>query len=266
MSGFHDRVVWVTGASAGIGAGLARAFARDGARLVLSARRLPQLEETRAKCLALGAPAVAVVPLDLEEPDAHGAAVERVVAEFGRIDLLVNNAGISQRSLAADTLLAVDRRLMVANYLGTVSLTKAVLPVMQRQQNGHLAVVTSLVGHIGTPMRSSYAASKHALHGFFDSLRAEVWRDGISVTLVCPGFIRTDVSINALSADGSPHNVLDRGQANGMDADRCAEKIVRGLRRRKAEVWVGGKEVFAAWIERFVPALYRLMAKRIDPT
>lgn len=266
MTRYRDKVVWVTGASAGIGAALARVFARDGARLVLSARRLPQLEETRARCLALGAPAVLVIPLDLEEPDAHGAAVERVVAEFGRIDLLVNNAGISQRSLAADTLLAVDRRLVNANFLGTVSLTKAVLAVMRRQRSGQLAAVTSLVGHIGTPMRSSYAASKHALHGFFDSLRAEVWRDGISVTLACPGFIRTDVSVNALSADGSPHNVLDRGQANGMDPDRCAERIVRGLRKGKAEVWVGGKEVFAVWIERFMPAVYRMMAKRIDPT
>lgn len=260
------RVVWITGASAGIGAALARAYARAGAALVLSARRVEALEAVRAQCLGLGAADAAVVPLDLARPDGHAAAVDRVVADFGRIDLLVNNGGISQRSLARDTVLDVDRRLMDVNFVGTVSLTKAVLPVMTRQRGGHIAVVTSLVGHIGTPKRSAYAASKHALHGFFDSLRAEVWRDDIAVTLVCPGFVRTDVSLNALAGDGRPHATMDRGQANGMDPDVCARKIRRGLERRRAEVWVGGKEVFAVWIERFCPPLYRFMARHIDPT
>lgn len=259
-------VVWITGASAGIGAAIARAYAAGGARVILSARRLGALNETRARCEALGAASVVVLPLDLAQPDTHAAAVQTVLTEFGRIDVLVNNAGISQRSLARETVLDVDRKLMEVNFIGTVSLTKAVLPVMTRQGTGHIATVTSLVGHIGTPMRSAYAASKHALHGFFDSLRAEVWQDGIAVTLVCPGFIRTDVSVNALAGDGSAHGIMDRGQKHGMDPDDCAKKIVRGLRKRKAEVWVGGKEVFAVWIERFCPPLYRYMAKRIDPT
>ncbi|MEX0900155.1 MAG: SDR family oxidoreductase [Gammaproteobacteria bacterium] len=259
-------VVWITGASSGIGAAIARAYAKDGARLVLSARRLGALHETRARCEVLGAAAVLVLPLDLARPETHADAVESVLAEFGRVDVLINNAGISQRSLARETLLEVDRMLMEVNFIGTVSLTKSVLPVMTRQGNGHIAVVTSLVGHIGTPLRSAYAASKHALHGFFDSLRAEIWRDGIAVTLVCPGFIRTDVSMNALAGDGSAHGIMDRGQKNGMDPDECAAKIVRGLRKRKAEVWVGGKEVFAVWIERYCPPLFRYMAKRIDPT
>ena len=259
-------VVWVTGASAGIGAAVARRYAAQGARLVLSARRVGALNETRARCEAAGAGAVLVLPLDLADTASHAAAVDAVVAQFGRIDVLVNNAGISQRSLARDTVLAVDRTLMEVNFLGTVSLTKAVLPVMARQRAGHVAVVTSLVGHIGTPLRSAYAASKHALHGFFDSLRAEIARDGIAVTLVCPGFIRTDVSVNALEGDGSRHGVVDRGQARGMDPDECAKRIVRGLDRKRAEVWVGGKEVFAVWVERFCPPLYRWLAQRIDPT
>lgn len=259
-------VVWITGASAGIGAAIARQYAAQGARLVLSARRTGALNETRARCEALGAAAALVLPLDLAQPDTHADAVQTVLAAFGRIDVLVNNAGISQRSLASETVLDVDRRLMAVNFIGTVSLTKAVLPVMARKGGGHLVAVTSLVGHIGTPMRSAYAASKHALHGFFNSLRAEVWRDGIAVTLVCPGFIRTDVSINALAGDGSAYGIMDRGQKNGMDPDDCARKIVRGLRKQKAEIWVGGKEVFAVWIERFCPPLYRYMAKRIDPT
>lgn len=260
------RVVWITGASSGIGAALARAYAADGARLVLSARRVDALEATRTRCESLGADAVFVLPLDLADTAAHAPAVDAVVARFGRIDLLVNNAGISQRSLARATVLDVDRRLVEVNFIGTVSLTKAVLPVMTAQRGGHIAAVTSLVGHIGTPMRSAYAASKHALHGFFDSLRAEVWRDGIAISLVCPGFIRTDVSINALEGDGSAHGVMDRGQAKGMDPDECARRIKRGLDRGRAEVWVGGKEVFAVWVERFCPPLYRWLAKRIDPT
>lgn len=262
----NDQVVWITGASAGIGAALARAFAAEGAQLVLSARREDHLERVRERCESAGASAAMVLPLDLERPDTHAAAVDAVVARFGRIDLLINNAGLSQRSLARETVLAVDRRLMDVNYVGTVSLTKAVLPVMTRQQSGHIAVVTSLVGHIGTPMRSAYAASKHALHGFFDSLRAELWRDGIAVTMVCPGFVRTEVSINALAADGGIHGVLDRGQASGMDPDRCAAKILKGLQRKRAEVWVGGKEVYAAWAERLCPPLFRYMVKRVDPT
>lgn len=266
MNAFADRVVWVTGASAGIGAALARAFATHGARVVLSARRETQLLEVQAECDRLGAAATLVVPLDLEHPDRHAAAVARVVGAFGRVDLLVNNAGVSQRSLAVDTALAVDRRLIEVNFIGTVSLTKAVLPVMRAQRAGHIATVTSLVGHIGTPLRSSYAGSKHALHGFFDSLRAEVWQDGIAVTMVCPGFIKTDVSVNALTGDGSPQNRMDNAQANGMDADECARRVLRGLAKRKAEVWVGGKEVLAAYVERFCPPLYRALIKRVDPT
>lgn len=263
---FHDKVIWVTGASAGIGAALARALANEGARLVISARREAQLEETAMDCRDAGAGAVMVLPLDLEDTASHASAAARVFAEFGAIDLLLNNAGLSQRSLAAETVLEVDRKLMEVNYIGTVSLTKSVLPMMRKQGYGTIATVTSLVGHIGTPKRTSYAASKHALHGFFDSLRSECWQDGIKVTMVCPGFIHTDVSINALTGDGSLHGVMDRGQSNGMDVDVCAQKILRGLRRERAEIWVGGKEVFAAWIERLCPPIYRYISKRIDPT
>lgn len=266
MASFENKVVWITGASAGIGAALARAFAAEGAHLVLSARRADALHETAADCETIGAASTQVLPLDLDALETHQAAVDAVVTKHGRIDLLLNNAGISQRSLARDTLLDVDRRIMQTNYVGTVSLTKAALPVMTNQHHGHIAVVTSLVGHIGTPKRTAYAASKHALHGFFDSLRAELWRDDIAITMVCPGFIHTDVSINALTGDGTPHGVMDRGQARGLDVDVCAARILRGLRRRRAEVWVGGKEVFAGWIERLCPPLYRFMAKRIDPT
>ena len=195
------KVVWITGASAGIGAALARAAAARGARLVLSARRPEQLAAVRAACARPGDHLV--LPLDLAAPDTFDIAVGEVLAARGAVDVLVHNAGVSQRSLARDTALAVDRRIFEVNYFGAVALTKALLPAMRQQGTSRIVVVSSLVGKIGTPFRSTYAASKHALHGFFDSLRAEEWRHGVGVTLVCPGFIHTDLSIHALIGDGS---------------------------------------------------------------
>ncbi|HSK38276.1 MAG TPA: SDR family oxidoreductase [Arenibaculum sp.] len=265
MADFRDKVVWITGASSGIGAALARAFAARGARLVLSARRMAALEAVRAGCA--GDPArIRLVPLDLAD---HAALPERArdaLGQFGRIDILVNNGGISQRSLVKDTALEVDRRLIDVNYLGTVALTKAVLPHFLEQGRGHIVTVTSLVGIFGTPMRSGYSASKHALHGFFDSLRAELADTGIRVSLVCPGFIRTDVSINALTADGSAQGTLDRAQAEGMDPDACAVRILAGIAAGRREILVGGREVMGVHLARWFPGLFARLVSRARVT
>jgi dehydrogenase/reductase SDR family member 7B len=251
---WQGKVVWVTGASAGIGEALARAFAARGARLVLSARRAERLEAVRA---SLPRPDEhLVLPLDLADPDSLAAATSKALARCGRIDVLVHNGGVSQRALVRDTALAVDRRLMEVNYFGAVALTKAVLPAMLARRAGHVVVVSSLVGKVGTPLRSGYAASKHALHGFFDSLRAEVWRDGVRVTLACPGFIHTDVSINALTGDGAPQGTMDAAQAHGMAPSTCAAAIVRAVERGADEVLIGGKERWAVALARFLPGLF----------
>ena len=258
------KVVWITGASAGIGAAVARAAAARGARLILSARREDQLEAVRATCR--DPDAHLVLPLDLAAPDTFAAAVAEVLAARGAIDVLIHNGGVSQRSLARDTALEVDRRIMAVNFFGAVALTKAVLPAMRERGAGRIVVVTSLVGKIGTPKRSTYAASKHALHGFFDSLRAEEWRSGIGVTLVCPGFIRTDISVNALTGDGSAQGTLDHAQAHGLPPELCAERILRAIEKEKDEVLIGGKERWAVPLKRFFPGLFNRVIRRVKVT
>ncbi|HRI10109.1 MAG TPA: SDR family NAD(P)-dependent oxidoreductase, partial [Nannocystaceae bacterium] len=184
----------------------------------------------------------------------------------GPVDVLVNNAGLSQRSLALDTDLEVDRRLMTINYLGTVALTKAALPAMIERRAGQVVVVTSLVGKIGSPLRSGYAASKHALHGFFESLRAELHGSGVGVTMVLPGYIRTELPMHALVGDGSAQGRMDRAQLEGMAAERCARKIARAIARRRAEVVIGGREVAGVYVHRLFPALFRWLLPRVRVT
>ena len=250
---FRDKVVWITGASSGIGAALAYAFGREGATLVLSARRREELERVRAHCA--GRPdAHLVLPLDLTRYDELPGKAEQVLARFGRVDILVHNGGVSQRSLAKETAFEVDQALIQINYLGAVRLTKAVLPSMLARRAGHFVVISSLVGHVGTPLRSGYAASKHALHGFFNSLRAEVWRENIKVTIVCPGYIRTAVSINAFAGDGSKFNKMDEDQEHGMSPEECAARILDAVAQEKEEVLIGGKERLAVLLKRLWPS------------
>ena len=234
---------------------LAHAFAQAGARLILSARRTVELEQVKDE-LPLAAEDVMVLPLDLEQPDNFKELVTAVQDRFGKIDLVVHNGGISQRALVQDTLLTVDQKLMAVNYFGAVAITKAVLPGMLHQKSGHLVVISSLVGKFGTPKRSAYAASKHALHGFFDSLRAEVWRQNIKVTIICPGYVKTNISYNALNATGGKHNRLDKNQELGMDPERCAYLILKAVAAGKQEVYIGGKEKLGVYLKRLVPGLF----------
>lgn len=261
---FSDKVIWVTGASSGIGEALAYAFSRQGAKLVLSARRGDELERVRKLCD--NPERHLIVPLDLEFPDDFPAKVAEVERTVGPIDILINNAGIGQRAYAKDTALDVDRRVMAINYIGTVALTKAVLPAMLARKSGQIVAVTSLVGHIGTPKRSSYAASKHALHGFFDSLRAEVYDDNVKITIVCPGFIHTNFSVAALVGDGSAQNKMDDVQANGYPATLCAEDILKGLAKGKDEFYVGRKEVYAVYLKRWFPSLFNRLIRKAKVT
>ncbi len=258
---FEEKIAWITGASSGIGEALAEALAERGARLVLSARREDRLRQVQAACAH--PERHLVLPLDLADAGSLEAAARQALAHAGHLDVLINNGGVSQRGQAAETDLAVDRRIMEVNYFGTVALTKAVLPSMLARGGGHVVVVSSLVGLFGTPQRSAYAASKHALHGFFDALRAEVHDAGVRVTVVCPGFIRTDVSINALTADGTPHGRMDKNQQQGLAPEVCAEKILRAVERQKDEVYIAGKEKLAVYLKRFVPGLFNRFIRTI---
>jgi len=266
VSAFDGKVVWITGASSGIGEALAKAFAAQGAKLVLSARRVAELERVRESCGGYNAP-VAIVPLDLADHDGIPARAAEAVAAFGQVDILVNNGGISQRSLAKDAGIEVDRRIMDVNFLGTVAVTKALLPHLLGRGQGRIVTVTSVVGKIGTPMRSAYAASKHALHGFFDSLRAELAGSGIGVTLVLPGFVRTSVSANALTADGRPQGPSDDAVAAGMDPDEFARRLLPAIAAGRDEVLIGGpKERFAVGLKRFLPGVYARFIARAKVT
>lgn len=258
---FQNKVVWITGASSGIGEALAYAFSREGAKLILSGRREAELARVRAGCAAPDS--VRVLALDLQRLDELPAKAAQAEGLFGQVDILVNNGGISQRSRGVESTMAVERAVMDTNYFGTLALTKAVLPAMLARKSGQIVVVSSLAGYLSTPMRSAYAASKHALQGWFNSLRAEVWRDGIAVTMICPGFVRTNISENALAADGSKHGKLDNYTARGMSAEKCAAKTLHAVAGRKEEALIGGWEVMAVYLKRFAPWLYSWIIRRI---
>ncbi len=249
----RNRLVWITGASSGIGEALAYDLSRRGARLVLSSRREDALDEVRGRCARSGEHVVQT--LDLAEPDTLQAAADTVHDEVGPVDVLINNGGISQRGTAAETEMDVVRRIMEINFFGAVQLTKAVLPAMINRQQGHVVVVSSLVGKFGTPLRSSYAASKHALHGWFDSLRAEVHDDGIGVTLACPGFVQTNIASNALYPDGTP--LGPEATEKGIPPAECAAAIADAIEQNTAEFTVGGWETIGVYLKRFVPGLFR---------
>ena len=263
---FTNQVVWITGASSGIGEALALQFAAEGAKVVLSARRQGELERVRDRCLQAGLrPGDALVlPLDVTESGSMPGALRTVLETFGRVDMLINNAGLSQRALCVDTDLEVYRRLLEVDVLGQIALTRCVLPVMQEQGSGHIAVTSSVAGKVGAPYRTGYCAAKHAVMGFFDALRAEVAQHGVRVTTITPGYIRTNISVNALRGDGSTFGTVDADIAGGMDVTRCAEVIMKGFRKGTPEIAVGqGMEMKALWIKRFFPRLVFKMAERM---
>jgi dehydrogenase/reductase SDR family member 7B len=248
---FEDKVVWITGASSGIGEALAIAWSREGATLVLSARNGAELERVRNACAE--PQKHRVLPLDLTDT----AAIEAAAKQVPRVDVLVHSGGVSQRSFAAETDLETDRAIMDLNYFGTVALTKAVLPSMLARKSGHIVPITSVIGYVAIPTRSAYAASKHALHGFFEALRAETAKDGIAITIVVPGYVRTKISENALRGDGTQHGQLDETHAKAMLPEVAAQRIVDAVAKKKAEVRVGGKEIWAVALRRFLPGLTR---------
>lgn len=262
MDYFKNKRIWITGASSGIGEALAKALAEHGAQLILSARNEVEINRVSAACLKAGASSVLVQPLDLEQHDRIPSIVESVLNKVGKVDILINNGGVSQRSLAQETSLEVDKKLMAINYFGTVALTKALLPNMLMHQLGHIVTITSLTGKFGTAYRSSYAASKHALHGFFDSLRSELSEAHIKVTLICPGFVHTNVSRNALTGDGAKLGTMDEATEKGMDPDRLAHKILQAIENGKEEAYFGGKEVLGIYLKRFFPAYFSKMLRK----
>ena len=260
----RNKVVWITGASSGIGEALAYKLNEMGAKLILSSRNRASLYVVKSKC-KINPLDIHVLPLDLENTNSLKEVTASAIRIFNRIDIIIHSGGVSQRSLALETNLEVAQRIMNINFWGTVALTQRILPTMLFNNSGHIVIISSLVGKFGTKFRSAYSASKHALHGYFDSLRTEI-NPKIKICIICPGFIKTNVTINALTADGTKQNSMDDAQANGMPADQCALEIIKAIQSEKEEVYIGGKEKYAVLLKRFFPGLFSKIVRKAKVT
>ncbi len=260
MLEFKGKTVLITGGGSGIGEAMACQYAMRGTNVILTGRRMETLEKVQQKCLALGVQAWCRT-VDMERPESIDALVEWINAEGHKIDFLLLNAGISQRALTLDTDISVDRRLMEVNYFGGIYLVK-VLKDMFLERGVHIAVVSSVSGVFGFPVRSAYCASKHAIHGFYETIALEYPQ--IRTTILIPGRIHTDVSKNALDGNGKATGIMDPGQANGYDVDKCARKAIKAIARGRHQKVIGGFDTIMVPFYRYIPCLFRLIARNVS--
>lgn len=261
----YNKTIWITGASSGIGEACAYLWAKEKVSLILTATGEERLAEVQQECIRLGA-RCEILPFDLSWLDEIDMLTDRAVALFGSIDIAFLNAGISQRSMVLDTSPEVDHKIMDVNFFAPLKITRRLLPMMIENGGGTIAVTSSIAGKFGFPLRSVYASSKFALYGFFETVQAEYYDQNIRVVMVCPGRVTTRISMNALEADGTRHGRMDEGQQKGISAEKAARRIVKAIKKRKPEVLVGGPELLMVYIKRFLPALSRVMARRIKAT
>ncbi len=262
---FQNKVVWITGASSGIGEALAYAFSFRGANLILSSRRPDELERVKYTCRF--PESVKILTLDLGDSSSLESKTKEAVSMFGHIDIMVHNGGISQRSLIVETNMDVHRRVMELDYFSYVAITKALLPHFIEKKSGHFVVTSSVMGKIGTPMRSAYAAAKHALHGFFDCLRAEVSANNIKVTILTPGYIKTNISQHAVTKDGGKLGTKSENIENGLEPGKAATQILEAIKKGSFESYIGkfGFEKFVLMLNRLSPALVTKRATKFVP-
>ncbi|XP_078228480.1 dehydrogenase/reductase SDR family member 7B isoform X2 [Callithrix jacchus] len=265
----RNAVVVITGATSGLGRECAKVFYAAGAKLVLCGRNREALEELIRELTASHATKVQthkpyMVTFDLTDPGAIVAAAAEILQCFGFVDILVNNAGISYRGTVMDTTVDVDKRIMETNYFGPVALTKALLPSMIKRRQGHIVAISSIQGKISIPFRSAYAASKHATQAFFDCLRAEMEQYEIEVTVISPGYIHTNLSINAITADGSRYGVMDKTTAQGRSPVEVAQDILAAVGKKKKDVILADVlPSLAIYLRTLAPGLFfSLMASR----
>jgi dehydrogenase/reductase SDR family protein 7B len=258
-----NKIIWITGASSGIGKALAIELSKKNSKIIISSRNEAALLAVKNECKT--PENIQILALDLEDYGGFSETVKKAISLFGKIDILINNGGISQRAKAIDTTIETDKRIMDINYMGTMSLSKALLPHFISNKSGHYVTITSITGQVATPLRSSYAASKHALHGFFDSLRSEVYDYNIAVTLVLPGYVRTQLSFNALVGDGSKQDKMDTATDTGILPEIFAEKLIKAIEKRKREVVIAGlRETAAIYIKRFFPGFLANKVRKVN--
>jgi len=262
---YQNKVVWITGASSGIGEALVYELARQKAIIVISSNQQEELDRVKQNCDKLQAECY-IQFLDVTNPAKINIATTEIITKYGKIDVLINNAGISQRALVVETPVEIDRKIMEINYFGSVMITKAVLPYMIKQQSGYIAVTSSISGKFGFPLRSAYSAAKHALHGFFETLRSEVYHHNIKVLIAFPGRVQTNISLHALTKDGTPHGKMDEGQNTGITAEKCARQYLRAIEKDKKEILIGSTELLMVYIHKIFPRLFYKLARKIKPT
>ena len=260
---YRGKTVWITGASSGIGAELARQFAEEGARVIISSHEAEELEEVRHSLEPVSKDVHSVV-FNLGNPEEVEATARQVLKDYGTIDVLMNNGGISTRAEAIETSLELDRRVMEIDYFSGVILTKALIPSMIEQGYGHIGVTSSISGKFGWPQRSAYAAAKHALFGFYKSLWAETNQKGIRVTIFSPGRVRTNISYHALLKDGKEHGKMDPGLDRGITPATCARLMIRAMKRNRKDVLIGRGELIMVWIHKYCKHLYYRLVNRIE--
>jgi len=265
MVNFKDRLVFITGAASGIGKAITLQLAKEGARLIIADRALEDVKKVQEECLK-HTPFCETITFDLNNPSEVTSAASSVLKKYGPIYLLINNGGISQRSLAFETPIELDRKIMEIDFFSYVILTKAFLPSMIERKEGYIAATSSLSGKFGFHQRSAYAAAKHAIQGYFETLRMELKPHGISVTIAYPGSINTNISVNAIEKDGSKHGIMDPAQSKGMSAEDCAKHYIKAIKKGRPEVLIGGKEFIMFHLKRFFPRLFFKLISKVKPT
>lgn len=260
---FIGQIVWITGASSGIGASLALDMCRARAQVVLSARRVDKLQEVVDACKALGddVPIPLVLPMDVTDIDGHTYAVETVLQKFGKIDILILNAGRSQRKLAVETSIYETKSLFDLNFFSYVSLSNHVAPSMIEKHQGHIVIMSSISGKIATPIASSYSATKFALHGYYDAFRAEnAKNNNISVTLICVGPVETEIGGQVIRAEGD--KTLEEGKK--MTAPYATKIMTKAIFHKQPEIWISDQPILVfPYIAHFSPMLYRYISVNI---
>ena len=254
----NEKYIWITGASSGIGSSLARQMNAKGAIVIASARREERLLLLKMQCKY--PENLITIPLDITEQSSIEKAVHKV-EQLKRLDMMIHNAGIAQKGLVMENDMEVDRRIMETNYFGTVALTKAIMPIFMDQGHGWFSIVSSFGGVLGLPGRSAYAASKHALHGYFESLRAENMKCRIDVSFIIPGFINTNITVKGLNGNGKPCGKLETSHRLGMSSEQCALRMIEGFKKKQRCILVGKKEVILIHIHRISPSLARYIIR-----
>lgn len=259
---FKNKTVWVIGASSGIGEALITELYKENCNIILSARREENLTEIASR-LKLNKENSLVLPIDISDSKSFSSKIEKAVAKFKTIDIVILNAGIAHKSYAVETYEEVDRRIMEVNFMGIILFTKQIIPIMQSQGKGTIAVTSSILGEIGLPLVSTYCASKHAINGYFESLRYEVEKYNINISILSPGFIRTDITKNSLTASGEVFNKDSVAQEKGMPAEKCATKMISAIKKGKKHSYIGGLEVYMPLFSFYFPSLFYYLMKKM---